>query len=277
MVSLTRVALTQIARQQSQLSHAIGAGEQQIASGQRLTRASDAPGDWAERSSIVRERSGSEATIAVIATAQSRAQSAEHILAGMTEAMTHAQELLVAAGGLAGGGVGRAAIVAELKAIKDDVRVSLGAAAGDGRAVFDGNVAEPVIVAAGRAEAVVPRGVDVGTLADGRTLDAVLADALAAAASGDPAQRAAALAGISAGVDHVIVEQARQGVRLARLEQADGALRSRDIERAERQSALGDTDIGATITRVQSLLTQQSAARAILTQRSRETLFDLLR
>jgi flagellar hook-associated protein 3 FlgL len=277
MVSLTRVALTQIARQQGQLTRAIGAGEQQIASGQRIVRASDAPGDWAELSSIARERSASDATLAVIATAQGRAQEAERSLAGMTEAMTHAQELLVAAGGLAGSGVGSAAIVAELTAIRAELAASLGATTGDGRTVFDGAVAEPVIVAAGRAEQVVPRGVDVGTLADGRTLDSLLADAIAAAGSGDPGQRAIALAGVTAGVDHIVIEQARQGVRLVRLEQADGAVRSRDIARAERQSALGDTDIAAAITRVQSLLTQQSASRAILAQTSRETLFDLLR
>lgn len=277
MVSLTRVALAQITMQHQRLAQNISAGEAQIASGSRLSRASDAPGDWAELSSIARERSDSAATIAAMATGRARGVEAERVLGSFTELLTRASELLIAAGGPAGDGAGSAAIVAELTAIRSEVATAGSASSGDGRAIFDGSIADPVPVGGGRNAPVVPRTIDVTMLADGRTLDTLLADAISAAGSGNSIARAGALSGLTASVDHLAVEQARQGVRLSTLDQADTALRLRDIDRAARESDLGDTDIAATISMVQAQLVQRDAARAILTRTTRETLFDLLR
>lgn len=277
MVSLTRVALAQITTQQQRLARTIGAGEAQIASGARLTRASDAPGDWAELSSIARERSGSAAIIAAIATGRARAGEAERVLGRMTEVMTRAQELMVAAGGPTGSGAGSAAIVAELTAIRAELTAATSARSGDGRAIFDGNAADLIPIGGGRTAPVSARGVDVATLTSGQTLDTILADAISAAGAGDAAARGTALNGLTDSIAHLAVEQARQGVRLAALDQADSALRLRDIDLAARESDLGDTDIATTISMVQTHMVQRDAARAILARTTRETLFDLLR
>jgi flagellin-like hook-associated protein FlgL len=64
---------------------------------------------------------------------------------------------------------------------------------------------------------------------------------------------------------------------MQRLEEAETALISTDTDLLEEQSRLGDTDIAAAITMIQTLAVQRDAARAMLSRTAGTTLFDYLR
>ncbi len=276
MVALTRVALAQITARTDRMSQRIANGEAQIATGERLSRAHEAPADWAELSAIARERATAAAMRSAIGAAQGRAAEAERSIATVTDALTRVSELTIALGGTTGD-AGRSAIGTELAALRETVAAAITTRDATGRTVFDGAVAERVAAEGGRLIAATPRESDVATLAGGASIDSIIASAIAASATGSAADRAAALAGVNDAIAHITTEAAKQGVRSTALAQAETALIARDVDRAQRQSALGDTDIAEAITRVTADMTQRDAARAILARTSRETLFDLLR
>ena len=77
--------------------------------------------------------------------------------------------------------------------------------------------------------------------------------------------------------DHMNNQVAQQGIVGNRLETAKIYLQDNSINLAERRSALEDTDLSETISKVQSLLVNLQAAQAVYGQIEQQTLFDYLR
>jgi flagellin-like hook-associated protein FlgL len=260
---------------QSRLSRDIARLETSIATGQALTRPSEAPEQWAELSEVSRRRADIVAVMTPIATGQARAREADRWLGSVSDMLGRARELAVAAGGTPGGG--RDALVAELTAMRDDLSARFGQLGGDGQTILE--TGEPLLISLGdgRTTRVAPRVDEVNQIPSGGTLIGALDAAIAAAASGSPADVATAITALEEATGHVANEQARQGIRLFRLEEAEVILRDTDVDLTERQSELRDTDIAAAITQIQTLAVQRDAARAMLSRTASQTLFDYLR
>ncbi len=278
MVAITRISgALEIARQ-GRLSRSIADGQERIATGQRLSKASNAPADWAAAQRITRTLNQADAWNFAIQAAQARANQAGSALANLNENMTRAQELMVLASGPSGAGAGRDAIIAELQGIRASVENSLSQHDGDGIAIFDG--ASPHLVPAGAGlalPAVAQRSaVDAVATANGlQSYDAILANAIAAVQSGGAALASAGDA-VSAAQGHAALEAGKQGLRGQALQAAADDIATLTLDLAEARSALTDSDISAEIIRVQQQMTALDAARASFARLGQRTLFDLI-
>ena len=274
MVSLTKIGMQQTVTRHQRLDRLLARAEARVASGERLERGSEAPADWAETRRIDRQTGQMRAVADGIGIARARAAGADRTLANITDRLARARELLVAAGGTAG--AGRSAYATEMAAIRTDSAASL-TATHDGGTLFDGASPLMLPLADGRTVAVAPQAAAVATLPDGSTLDAALADAALAAGGGNAADLAASLDAITGAIGHLADQQARQGLRLRALDDAEAELAAAAVPLAERRSAIADTDVAETAVEMNALLLQRDAARAMLARMTRETLFDLLR
>jgi flagellar hook-associated protein 3 FlgL len=275
MVALSKIAFGQAVDRQARLSREIATLETAIATGTRLTTPSQAPEQWAELSEVSRHRADIVAARTPLATGTARAREADRWLGGLSDMLARARELTVAAGGTPG--AGRSALVAELTAMRDDLPARLAQTGGDGLPILESG--QPLVIGLGdgRTTRVAPQITDVAQLPGGSTLTTLFDSAIAAAASGSPADVAAALSALDAATGHIATQQAQQGIRLSRLEEAETSLSARDLDLSARQSELRDTDIAAAITQIQSLAVQRDAARAMLSRTANQTLFDYLR
>src|SRR3546814_9283902 len=75
------------------------------------------------------------------------------------------------------------------------------------------------------------------------SLDDILASAISAVESGDDAARTNALGAVETGVDHVINEQANQGIRAERLSSTAEHLTDLTLSLKEKRSSLEETDL----------------------------------
>lgn len=275
MVALSRIALGQAVERQSRLSREIADLEAAIATGKKLVRPSDSPDAWAKLSEVARQRADIAAAREPIASGMARAREADRWLGALADSFARAHEVVVAAGGTPG--VGRAAMVAELQAMRDDLPARLAQQGGDGLPLLD--TAQPLRIGLGdgRTTTTVPQVAMIETVPSVGTLADVLDGAIAAVGTGDPVQIADALTALEAAGRHIATEQARQGIRMQRLEEAETALIDTDTDLSELESRLGDTDIAAAITMIQTLAVQRDAARAMLSRTAGQTLFDYLR
>ena len=108
------------------------------------------------------------------------------------------------------------------------------------------------------------------------TLDAILAQAITAVSTGTDADRTAALGGVEKGLDHIIAEQAKQGIRSERLETFGERLTDVALTLRERRSTLEDTDLTETIAKMQQKLLTLEAAQAAFARINQKSLFDLI-
>jgi flagellar hook-associated protein 3 FlgL len=275
MVALSRISLDQAVERQSRLTREISRLETAIATGRSLTAPSQAPEAWAELSEVSRRRSDLEAARTPLATGLARAREADRWLGGLTDTLARAREIAVAAGGVPGGG--RDALVSELTAMRDDLAARFTQTGGDGQPIIE--TGEPLLIGLGdgRTTRVSPHADDISQLPGGGDLVSMFDAAITAATTGDPADVATALAALDGATGHIANEQARQGIRMQRLEEAMVMIEATDVDLSERQSELRDTDIAAAITLIQTLAVQRDAARAMLSRTTGQTLFDYLR
>ncbi len=278
MAAITRIAGTLEIARQARLSQAIASGQDRIATGAKLSKASDAPADWAAAQRIDRSMNQANAWSFAIQSAQGRAAQAETALSSIAENITRAQELMVLASGPSGAGDGRDAIIVELQGIRASISNSLSQRDSDGIGIFDSESAHMVPAGAGLAlPAVALRSaVDTVVTPTGTfSYDAILADAIAAVQSGGTALASAGNA-VSSAQRHISLEQGKQGLRAQALQSAANDIDTRNLDLAKSKSMLVDTDISAEIIRVQQHMTALDAARASFARLGQRTLFDLI-
>lgn len=282
MVAITAQTIADEIRRQQQLSQSIAADQAAVSSGKRLTTPSQDPQAWVQISEIGRNQAQNAAWNTNTSYALSRASKASSNLNEMNTLYSRARELMIAASSASTDANGVNAIVTELGGIRASLASLLNETDYQGVPVFDNG--QPTLVPISRGlnlEAVGTRqsvsdGVDIGT-GSPSTLDAILQNAITAIQSGTDTDRGTALTSIEKGLDHIILGQAKQGIRGDRLEAAGSALSDATLSLAERRSKLEDTDLTSTIASLQSKLMSLEAAQAAFARINRQNLWDLLR
>lgn len=281
MVAITAQTLADEIRRQKALSQSISADQAAVSSGKRITKASQDPLAWVQVSDLARQQSQQAAWASNVNYAQSRDAKASSNLTELNNVFKRAQELMVKATTATTSASDLNAIAAELRNIRTVATELLSEKDFQGTPVFDNGVSTAVPVSRGinlqvvGTFAQVSSGITVGNTT--KSLDDILGDALASVTTGTAADRTAALSGVNNGLDHIINQQAEQGIRGDRLETAKDRLIDVDLTLIDRRSALEDTDVASTLANVQSKLTTLQAAQAVFAKINQQSLFDLIR
>lgn len=281
MVAITAQTMADEIRRQQKLSSEIADLQASISSGKQLTKSSQNPQNWVQISEIGRAQAQQSAWSANVAYAQSRAQKAETNMDDISNLLTRANELIISSNNTTLSVADRAAIAAELEGIRETVADLLVEKDYLGVPVFDIGASTMIPVGKNYSVAAVPtqeslsQGIDVGGTP--QTLDQILADAIAAVTSADPADRDASITALEAANDHITLARTLQGVRTDRLDQAEARIDTVNLGLAERRSTLEDTDLTSALALIQSKMVSLEAAQATYARIAQQSLFDLIR
>lgn len=281
MVSISLQSMADEIRRQQKLSQSIAQDQRAVSTGTRLTQPSQDPQAWVQISEIGRGQAQQQAWLDNVGFGTTRAKKAQANLDEINLQFSRARELLVQASTGSLDAAGKAAIVTSLQSLRGVVGDLLDEKDYQGVPVFDDTVSTKVPVSRGLTLDVVAirqsvaEGVDVNGTP--MTLDAILAQAVAAVQSGTDTDRQNALTAVEKGLDHVILNQSVQGIRTDRLETVSNRLRDLGVSLSERRSKLEDTDLTSTLAGLQSKLLTLEAAQAAFTRINRQSLWDLLR
>lgn len=281
MVGITHKIMMAEIRRQQQLSQSIADGQTAISTGKTLNRPSDNALAWVQVSDLGRAQAQQAAWQANVSYGKTRAANAEDNLKEIDSLMTRAQELLTSARNGTLNDTSRVAIVEEMKTIRTTIDSLLNQKDYQGVPVFDEGQSVLVPVSRGLNLAVVgtrqqvSEGIDVNGAP--MSIDAMFAQSVAALESGTDADVASALDSIRAGQNHIVVEQARQGVRGDRMDVIGERLTTIDMDLTDRRADLESTNLTEVIASVSAKLLQLDAAQASFARINRQTLFDLIR
>lgn len=280
MVALTSQTMADEIRRQQRLSRSIADLQASVSSGKKLSSPSQDPQAWVQVSEIGRTQAQQSAWTNNVNYGTSRAKKAEANLQELNTLFSRAHERLITASSSSQDPNGMAAIAADLQGIRASVAELLNEKDYQGVPVFDDTIATQVPVARGLNLEVVSTRQSVSENIDVNgtpmTLDAMLAQAIAAVQSSVPADRAVSLNSLEKGLNHVILSQSVQGVRGERLSNASNSLVDVDISLSERRSKLEDTDLTEAIATIQSKLLTLEAAQSAFARINRQSLFDLI-
>lgn len=275
--------------------------QQQVGTGQRLTRSSDDPVaaarlrtlERAERLSDIDQRNSDVAT--------NDLAMADDALGSLANLVIRAQELATHAASETLSAEQREAIATEIDSLQDAALLIANGRNSAGHALFGGQASGVayerdaggvVYVGTGSREAmdlgdgqsVVPglTGPEVFAFeVDGTPTDifAVLGDlATGLRAAGDPAEASRdALGGLAAGLEKVTTAQTVVGARLGWVEVMDDRRIAQSERVADEQLAVGGADIAVTMTRLQEITTVLEASQASFVRLAGLSLFDMMR
>ena len=265
---------TEIARQ-ARLARDIAASQTAISTGQRYTRASDAPAATARIAQIDRAQANATTWTGNLTIGQSLSSQADGALATLSAHMTQARTLVVAGASSTASAADRATFANELRSIAADVVALRTTKTTNGQPLFVEGTAAQLRVGDG---AMITPVASAGTIFEmgGTALSTQLTDAAAALDSGDPVRIGAALNQLTQGADHVADAAADQGLRAKRIDNLidQSAVRSTDV--AVERSALADTDLTTAIAQLNAQQLTLDAAQAAFARINRRTLFDIL-
>jgi flagellar hook-associated protein 3 FlgL len=280
MVGITnKIMLAEIRRQQK-LSQDIVDGQTAISTGITLNKPSDDALAWVQLSDVGRAQAQQAAWQANVSYGTTRATNADNNLSEINNLLTRAQELVTSARNGSLNDTSRAAIVEEMSTIRTTIGELLNQKDYQGTPVFDDQQSVLVPVSRGLNLAVVgtkqevSEGIDVNGTP--MSIDALLAQSIAAVESGVDADIAASLDGVKAAQSHITVQQAKQGVRGERLETIGERLTNVDLNLTERRADLESTDLQEVIANVKAQLLQLEAAQSAFARINQQTLFDLI-
>ncbi|MBB4642443.1 flagellin [Rhizorhapis suberifaciens] len=280
MVAISRQTVADEIKRQQALTQEIAKAQISVSSKKRLNAPSDDVHAWVEISEIGRMQSSYAAWTQNIGYGVSRSEKALTNLQQINSLMIQAKDLLLQASSSPTGDSGRAAIAEELKSVREAVAEMLNETDYQGIPVFDDTTTVKIPVGRGiQLEAVGTRqaigeGIDVEGTA--MTLDDILGSAITAVSTGDDADRETALKALGFGLDHVIQEQAKQGIRSERLSSIADRVQDIVLTLKERRSTLEDTDLTETIAKMQQNLLTLEAAQSAFARINRQSLFDLI-
>ncbi|WP_022683793.1 flagellin [Sphingobium bisphenolivorans] len=281
MVGITnKIMLAEIRRQQ-QLSQSIVEGQTAISTGVTLNKPSDNALAWVQVSDIGRAQAQQASWQANISYGSTRAATAEDNLSEINTLLTRAQELMTSARNGTLNNSSRAAYAEEMKTIRTTIDSLLNQKDYQGNPVFDDGQSVLVPVSRGLNLAVVGTRQEVSTGIDVNgtpmSIDAILAQSVAALETGTDSDIASGLDAIKAGQNHVVVEQTKQGVRGDRLDVIKQRLTTVGIDLKERRADLESTDLTEVISSVSAKLLQLDAAQSAFARINQQTLFDLIK
>jgi flagellar hook-associated protein 3 FlgL len=281
MSSINRNRPREAVQSQLDLSQAITAQQNAIATGKRLTVASDDPQGWLEISLVARQQGDEAAWTANIGRAETRAVQAESGMNELAAGLRRAKELVVQASNGTFSDADRGGIATELEGILANFRDLLGLDDSFGGKLF-GDAAIEVPIGGTRTVVAAPTlaklsgGIDDD--AGGTTnLELIMQATIDAIRGGDAAQRSAALTPLNSAIDHVSVMLTEQGVARGRLESARNQFLDSKIVLAERRQQIESVDITDAITRLQALDISLQAAQSVYGRITQRSLLDFLR
>lgn len=280
MVGITnKIMLAEIRRQQK-LSQSIVDGQTAVSTGITLNKPSDDSLAWVQVSDIARAQSQQAAWQTNVSYGTARATTAENNLSEVDTLLTRAQVLITSARNGSLNDTSRAAIVEEMSTIRTTINELFNQKDYQGTPVFDVGQSTLVPVSRGLNLAVVgtleevSQGIDVGgTL---MSIDDIMAQGIAAVESQDDATLAIALDSVKAGQGHIVVEQAKQGVRGDRLDVIGTRLTDVGLDLTERRAELESSDLTEVISNLKAQLLQLDAAQSTFARINQKTLFDLI-
>ena len=271
MIGVTRSSLLAEVARQSGLGADIARAQVDISSQKRLQADSDDPVAAARVAVIRRDQANRAVWSANLAASATAASAADNALASVSNAVQHASELVTQAANGTLNDDNRATIAAELSGLVDEVAGYMAAKDSRGNPVFPDGAAIRVPVGEGRTLA----ATDTKSAVFGALL-ATLRTAADAVAAGQPGAISASLPAVNAAGDGIASQRGLQGVRGQQIDAAQAAMQSGDIALAAERSGLEDTDLAATVTKLQAKLVTLQAAQAVFAQLNKQTLFDKL-
>lgn len=278
MISGTRFRLDQDINRQSRLAQQIATAQAQIATNKRIQAPSDDPIGSAQVSQIATAQADQTVWNRNVQAASVLASNSDTALTSLGTAIDRAKELMLTAGNGTTSAEGRATIAAELREISKEI--------GDIRGSLDSR-GEPLFRSGGSLEIPVGAGIRVAPVAARETIFDSPVDILAtidAAATAvvepDPALRASAVAASLTSIDsaasQVANARADQGLRAARLDRLADQFAQSAIDLKEQRSDIEDTDVTATVAKLQTQQLSLEAAQSIFARINKTSLFDLL-
>ena len=258
---------------QAALSARIARGQSDITSGKRLQAASDDPAAAVRIAQLRRTQTNEAAWRSNVDNGISLAARVDNILGSVATLLDRARELATNGANETLSDKDRTTIAIELRSIADEIDSLKQATDATGQPVFP---ATPLRLPVGDSLTLTAT-TSLGDAFDvsARDIATILRDS-ATGITTNTAGRAAALADITAATNHVSTVRGEQGARGARFD----ALRDRLIDSAtaisEERSSIEDTDLAATIARVQTDQLSLDAAQSLFARINRRTLFDLL-
>ncbi|HEX7853603.1 MAG TPA: flagellin [Sphingobium sp.] len=285
MVFITSQSVNAEIKRQQTLATDIANYQQQISTGNKLSKPSDNPQDWIQISVIGRQQSLTDAWTSNLNYGQARAAQASSSLSDINNLMASVSESLITATSQGAGSPGAEAIAQTLQNVRDSISTIMNQTDYQGTPTFDNGVSNKIPIGQGLAYEAVGTRQSLETVTTDSTTTPpttksiydILDAAIAAVKAGDSAGISKAMTDAKSALDHVIVEQSQQGVRGKRLDDETTRLQTQNLNLTERLSPLADTDLTEAVTKVQSKLVTLQAAQAVFAKINQQSLFDLLK
>jgi len=276
-------ALAEINRQ-ARLAAEIARAQSDISTGKRIEKPSDDPIAAARIAELRRAQADQAVWSRNIQTAKSIAAEVDNALGNVASIFNRVKELTLSASTESASDADRQAIVLELNSLRTSLANAATSTTPTGQPLFPTDA--PLLVSTSPSQRL-PATAQRSEVFEGLplvhgtgSLDDVIASA--AAAVGTPsmaARRAAAdiaLSDIDLAVSHVTNQHAAQGVRGSQLDTAADTVETVETQLTEERSTLEDTDVAATVMRLNARTLSLQAAQAAFAKVNRNTLFDLL-
>lgn len=265
----------EIARQQS-LAEQLERTQIQISGGKKLLRMSDDPVAARRIATIGTTQASMTAWSANVNSASALVSQADGVMKSVSNLMTRARELTLAAVSDSANPADRATIAAELTTIADELDALAATRDSNGEPVFAAGPARVMRFDADLSFAPVPSAADVFVLG-GNSLSTGIRDAASAVAAGDKAAMNTSLGALAASISHVADQHAKIGLSGGRLDRIGDGLAARGITLTDERSVVEDTDLTVAIAQLNAQELTLNAAQAAFAKINRQTLFDLLR
>lgn len=265
----------EIARQQS-LAEQLERTQIQISSGKKLQRMSDDPVAARRIATIGTTQASMTAWATNVNSASALVSQADGVMESVSNLMTRARELTLAAVSDTASPADRATIAAELGSIADELDALAATRDSNGEPVFAAGPARVMRFDADLSFAPVPSAADVFVIG-GNSLSTGIRDAATAVAAGDKAAMNTSLDTLATAISHVANEHGKIGLAGGRLDRIADGLAARGITLADERSAVEDTDLTVAIAQLNAQELTLNAAQAAFAKINRQTLFDLLR
>lgn len=284
MITATRYRATQEINRQQSLGSQIARAQTDISTGKRIQTASDDPVAAARIAQLRLSQADQVTWQRNIETGKSVASQVDTTLASIEDVFNRVKELTLAGASQSVSPIDRQAMVGELNGLRTTLSNLMTSTTPTGQQLFPTDGALEISVSlTQRLPATDKRSnifENVALTNGSGSLDSVIQAAAAAIAIDDPTQRQTAandsLKDIDISAVHVTDTRSAQGVRAARLDSAADALVESSADLAEERSSLEDTDVAATVMKLNAKTLALQAAQQAFAKVNRNTLFDFL-
>ncbi len=284
MITATRYRAMAEINRQSKIGADIARAQTDISSGVRISKASDDPIAAARISELRRAQGDQVVWARNIQTAKSIAAEVDQQMNNVGDIFNRVKELTLAGATESASPSDRQAIVLELNALRTSLANIATATTPTGQPLFPTDAPLQISTSLTQRLAATAQRSDVFegvVMVSGTgTLDDVIQAAADAIAENDMATRRSladvALTDVNRAITHVTDQRAAQGVRAAQLDIAAETVEVAQTQLAEERSSLEDTDVAATIMRLNAKTLSLQAAQSAFAKVNRNTLFDFL-